>query len=66
MNRSWQVPRFVEICFVTKDPLSTNPLAVVRFMIIINANVFEFGSTIRNFLDKQKIPIGRSFSIEIK
>ena len=54
--------------FVTKDPLPTNPLAAVKcFITIIKiANVFEFGGSIRNFFDKQEIPIGRNFSIEIK
>ena len=66
INRSWQVPRFAEIHFVTKDPLPTNPLAAVKFIIIRNTNVFEFGGTIRNFLDKREIPIGNIFSIEIK
>jgi hypothetical protein len=55
---------FAEFGMVTKDPLPTNPLAAVKF-IIKNANVFEFGGMIRNFLDKHEIPIGRSFSIEI-
>ena len=52
-------PRFVKFRFVTKDPLPTNPLAAVKFVIIINASVFEFGGTIRNFLDKREKPIGR-------
>ena len=65
MNRSWQVPRFAEIRFVTKDPLPTNPLAAIKFIIIRNADVFEFGGTIRNFLDKREIPIG-SCSIQNK
>jgi hypothetical protein len=51
-------PRFVEFRFVTKDPLPTNPLAAVKFIIIINADTFEFRGTIRNFLDKREIPIG--------
>jgi hypothetical protein len=61
-------PRFVEFRFITKDPLPTNPLAVEKFIIIIiqNTNVFEFGGTIRNFLDKREIPFGNIFSIEIK
>jgi hypothetical protein len=52
-------PLFAEFRFVTKDPLPTNPLAAVKFVIIINASVFEFGGTIRNFPDKREKPIGR-------
>ena len=59
-------PRFVEFRFITKGPLPTNPLAVVTFMIIINANVFEFGGTIRYFRYKQEIPVGNIFFIEMK
>ena len=59
-------PRFAEFRFVTKDPLPTNPLAAIMFAIIKNANVFEFGGTIRNFLDKREIVIGYIFSIEIE
>jgi hypothetical protein len=65
----WSVsPRFVEFRFVAEDPLPTNLLAAVKFIktIIKNANVFEFGGTVRNFLDKREIPIGNIFSIEIK
>jgi hypothetical protein len=51
-------PRFDEFRFVTKDPLPTNPLAAVTFIIIKYASVFEFGGTIRNFLDKREKPIG--------
>jgi hypothetical protein len=58
-------PRFVQFRFVTKDPLPTNPLAAAKFIKTQNANVFEFGSTIRNFLDKREIPIGSILSIEI-
>jgi hypothetical protein len=51
-------PRFAEFRFVTKDPLPTNPLAVVMFITIKNTNVFEFGGMIRNFLDKREKPNG--------
>jgi hypothetical protein len=46
---------------VTKDPLPTNPLAAEEFTtkITINPNVFEFGGTNRNFLDKWEMPVGR-------
>jgi hypothetical protein len=60
----------VKFRFVTKDPPPTNPLAAVKFKMMSimtkNANVFEFGGMIRNFLDKRDIPIGNIFSIEIK
>jgi hypothetical protein len=52
-------PRFVEFRFVTKDALPTNPLPEVKFIMIKNANVFEFGGTIRNFLGEWEKPIGR-------
>jgi len=62
------IPHLIEFRFVTEDPLPTNPLAAVKFFITIfkNAKVFEFGGTIRNFLDKREIPIGHIFSREIK
>jgi hypothetical protein len=56
-------PRFAEFRFVAKDPLPTNSLAAVKAIIITmikNANIFEFGGTIRNFLEQREIPIGRS------
>jgi hypothetical protein len=60
----------VKFRFVTKDPPPTNPLAVVKVIIIFTminyANVFEFGGTIKNFLDKREIPVGKIFSIKIK
>ena len=59
-------PRFAEFRFVNIDPLPTNPLAVIKYMIIRNADVFEFGGTIRNFGDKREKPIGNLFSIEMK
>jgi hypothetical protein len=46
-------------------PLPTNLLAGMK-LTIRNANVFEFGGTIRNFLDKLEIPICNIFSIGIK
>jgi len=58
-------PRFAEFRSVTKDPLPTNPLAAVKF-IIKNAHVFEFGGKIGNFLDNREIPIGHIFSREIQ